>query len=70
MTAVVLFLLCCPRHEEDEDLTVQLDVFEEQRLDDEDELITPDGVDLTSHLDVFHALFQRVRSTFDNIDGS
>ena len=48
------------RHDNDEDLLVQLDVFEEQRLEDEEELSSPEGVNLTSHLDVFHALFRKV----------
>ena len=48
------------RHNDDEDLLVQLDVFEEQRLEDEEELSSPEGVNLTSHLDVFHALFKKV----------
>lgn len=46
------------RNEEDEDLLVQIDVFEEQRLNDEDDLNT--GVNLNSHNDVFQALFQKV----------
>lgn len=49
------------RHIDDEDLAVQLDVFEDQRLEDDDEQVTPEGVDLTSHIDVFHAIFKRVR---------
>ena len=49
-----------PRHNDDEDLLVQLDVFEEQRLEDEEDLSSPEGVNLTSHLDVFHALFKKV----------
>lgn len=48
------------RHNDDEELLVQLDVFEEQRLEDEDDLSSPEGVNLTSHLDVFHALFRKV----------
>lgn len=48
------------RHNDDEELLVQLDVFEEQRLEDEDDLNSPEGVNLTSHLDVFHALFRKV----------
>ena len=48
------------RHNDDEDLLVQLDVFEEQRLEDDEELSSPEGVNLTSHLDVFHALFRKV----------
>jgi len=47
----------------DDDLLVQLDVFEESRLEDDDEQFTPEGVDLTSHIDVFHAIFKRVSLT-------
>ena len=54
----ILLALC--RHNDDEELLVQLDVFEEQRLEDEDDLSSPEGVNLTSHLDVFHALFRKV----------
>mgnify|MGYP001794292106 CR=1 FL=1 len=57
----MLDLLSDLRYHDDEDLSVQLDVFEEQRLEDEEELLTPEGVNLTSHLDVFHELFKRVR---------
>ena len=42
-------------------LQVQLDVFDEQRASDEchaDSL--PHGVDLTSHLDVFYAIYNQV----------
>ena len=42
------------------DLQVQLDVFDEQRASDEahsDGL--PHGVDLTSHLDVFYAIYNQ-----------
>jgi len=35
-------------------------VFEEQRLEDEEDLSSPEGVNLTSHLNVFHALFKKV----------
>ena len=57
-SAEILLALC--RHNDDEELLVQLDVFEEQRLEDEDDLNSPEGVNLTSHLDVFHALFKKV----------
>ncbi|XP_068701516.1 inverted formin-2-like isoform X1 [Montipora foliosa] len=56
----LLDILSTLRHDDDEDLLVQLDVFEEQRLEDEEELSSPEGVNLTSHLDVFHALFRKV----------
>ena len=55
------FVLLLLRHLDDDDLLVQLDVFEEQRLEDEEDLSTPEGINLTSHLDVFHALFKKVR---------
>ncbi|XP_078369378.1 LOW QUALITY PROTEIN: inverted formin-2-like [Oculina patagonica] len=56
----LLDILSNLRHNDDEELLVQLDVFEEQRLEDEDDLSSPEGVNLTSHLDVFHALFRKV----------
>ena len=61
---VLFIVLTLCRYNDDEELLVQLDVFEEQRLEDEDDLSTPEGVNLTSHLDVFHALFRKVRFLF------
>jgi hypothetical protein len=46
------------RNEEDDDLLVQIDVFEDQRYNDEDEF---GGINLNNHNDVFQALFQKVR---------
>ena len=46
--------------EQDPDLTVQLDVFDEQKANDDEALPGPQGVDLNSHLDVFHAVFKQV----------
>ncbi|EDO35348.1 predicted protein, partial [Nematostella vectensis] len=56
----LLDILTKLRHLDDDDLAVQIDVFEERRLDDDDELMLPEGVNLTSHIDVFHAVFKRV----------
>ena len=42
------------------DLFVQLDVFDEQRVQDEDELTSDDGVDLNNPVQVFNALFVEV----------
>ena len=44
------------RHKGGDDLTVQLDVFEEQQESDEVHTEGPHGVDLNSHLDLFHAI--------------
>ena len=42
------------------DLFIQLDVFDEQRIQDEDELTGDDGVDLNNPTHVFNALFVEV----------
>ena len=42
------------------DLFIQLDVFDEQRIQDEDELTCDDGVDLNNPTQVFNALFVEV----------
>jgi inverted formin-2 len=43
------------------DLSVQLDVFEEQRECDESQSLQgPDGINLSSHLDVFYAILRQV----------
>ncbi|XP_045619895.1 uncharacterized protein [Procambarus clarkii] len=47
----------------DADLAVQLDVFDEQRDTDEAQISGPDGVDLSSHLDVFYAILRQVVET-------
>ena len=48
------------RNEEDDDLLMQIDVFEDQRLNDEDEF---GGINLNNHNDVFQALFQKVKKS-------
>ncbi|KAL1455382.1 hypothetical protein WDU94_009481, partial [Cyamophila willieti] len=46
------------------DLSVQLDVFDEQKESDEVQILgAPDGVDLNSHLDVFYAVLRQVAET-------
>ncbi|XP_054721965.1 inverted formin-2-like [Uloborus diversus] len=45
------------------DLAVQLDVFDEQRSTDEGQLSGPDGVDLSSHMDVFFAILRQIAET-------
>lgn len=51
------------RKQEDVDsqILVQLDVFDEQKANDEEQLPGIKGVDLNSPLDVFHAIFTQVR---------
>ncbi|XP_072171506.1 inverted formin-2-like [Diadema setosum] len=51
---------------EDSDLAIQLDVFDEQKLVDDEELMTyypDDGVDLNSPVECFHAIFKKVGSS-------
>merc|ERR1719216_329760 len=47
----------------DPDLRVQLDVFEEQKESDEGQTNGPHDVDLSSHLDVFYTVYNRVQDT-------
>ncbi|CAH1777295.1 unnamed protein product [Owenia fusiformis] len=42
------------------DLLVQLDVFEEEKANDDEQLPGPIGVDLSSHIDVFNAIYKQV----------
>lgn len=43
------------------DLKVQLNVFDEQKECDEESIAHgPDGINLSSHLDVFYAVLQQV----------
>ncbi|CAB4005147.1 Inverted formin-2 [Paramuricea clavata] len=48
------------RHTDDNELRIQLDVFEDERLKDEDDYTTPEGIDLNSHVDIFHALLKQI----------
>ena len=53
------------RDEDDEDLQIQCDVFEDEKHEDDEELAehTPEGVDITDHQKVFTAIFQKVCNT-------
>ena len=54
-------MLCCRKQDTDNpDLTVQLDVFEQWKTNDDEQLTAPDGVDLNDPLNVFHAVFKQV----------
>lgn len=45
-----------------EELSVQLEVFDEQKASDDDQLpaVTTDGLDLSSHPDIFSAIMKQV----------
>ena len=48
------------RHTTNEQLDTQMEVFEESRVEDNNNVIMPGGVDLNSHEDIFNALFVKV----------
>lgn len=54
---------CGFRREADKDpnLETQLDVFDEHKANDDEQLPGAKGVDLNSALDVFHAIYRQVR---------
>ncbi|KAK1894378.1 Inverted formin-2 [Dissostichus eleginoides] len=52
------------REEEDEELIIQWEVFEEAMAEDEEELLRVyGGIDMSDHLEVFTTLFNKVSST-------
>uniref|UniRef100_A0A8C6PT80 Inverted formin 2 n=1 Tax=Nothobranchius furzeri TaxID=105023 RepID=A0A8C6PT80_NOTFU len=52
------------REQEDEDLIIQCEAFEEAMAEDEEELLRVyGGIDMSNHLDVFTALFNKVSSS-------
>ncbi|XP_063414448.1 formin-J-like isoform X2 [Mytilus trossulus] len=51
----------------DSQILVQLDVFDEQKANDEEQLPGIKGVDLNSPLDVFHAIFKQITDTTQEI---
>ena len=53
-----MFFLC--RHENDEDFLTQIVVFDEQKQQDDDMMVTGDGLDLNDHQQVFRAVFDQV----------
>lgn len=58
MIRIFLFFLC--RHENDEDFLTQIVVFDEQKQQDDDMMVTGDGLDLNDHQQVFRAVFDQV----------
>lgn len=58
---VCVCVLC--REQEDEDLIIQCEAFEEAMAEDEEELLRLyGGIDMSNHLEVFTTLFNKVRS--------
>ena len=55
------FWLFLYRHENDEDFLTQIVVFDEQKQQDDDMMVTGDGLDLNDHQQVFRAVFDQVR---------
>ncbi|XP_060080025.1 inverted formin-2-like [Ylistrum balloti] len=53
------------RNEDDDDLVIQCDVFDEEKQSDDDEYaeLNPEIVNLNDHRDVFNAVFQKVYNT-------
>ena len=51
---------CLHRHQDDEDLFVQIGVFDEQKQNDDELMVTSDGFDMNNHLQVFKAVFDQV----------
>lgn len=53
----------CFREEDDEDLIIQCEAFEEAMAEDEDELLgLYGGIDMSNHQEVFTSLFNKVIS--------
>ncbi|KAK3594658.1 hypothetical protein CHS0354_003581 [Potamilus streckersoni] len=53
------------RNEDDEDLLIQCNVFDDEKLADEEALtlLNPTGVDINNHQEIFSAIYQRVYNT-------
>ncbi|XP_064607784.1 inverted formin-2-like isoform X2 [Liolophura sinensis] len=61
----LLDLIVDMRNEDDDDLNIQCDVFEEEKQCDDDTFASThsSGIDITNHQDVFNAIFQKVYNT-------
>lgn len=54
--------VCGCREQEDDDLIIQCEAFEEAMAEDEEELLRIyGGINMSDHLEVFTALFHKVR---------
>lgn len=59
----ILDLINNLRNEDDEDLIIQCDVFDEEKQSDDEEMaaLNPACVDINDHKEVFNALYHKVR---------
>lgn len=48
------------RYEDDESIIVQINVFDEQKQNDDEVMVTAEGIDLNDHEQVFQAVFLQV----------
>lgn len=48
------------RYEDEEGLYIQINVFDEQKQQDDEMMVTSDGLDLNDHQQVFRAVFDQV----------
>lgn len=48
------------RYEDDESIIVQINVFDEQKQNDDEVMVTAEGIDLNDHEQVFQAVFSQV----------
>ena len=46
--------------DQDGDLAVQLEAFDRFKSTDDEQQTGPDGIDFSSHVDVFHAIYKQV----------
>lgn len=61
----ILDLINNLRNEDDEDLIIQCDVFDEEKQSDDEEMaaLNPACVDINDHKEVFNALYHKVRGS-------
>lgn len=58
-SVICMWVVC--REQEDEDLIIQCEAFEEAMAEDEEELLRVyGGIDMSNHLEVFTTLFNKV----------
>lgn len=66
----ILDLINNLRNEDDEDLIIQCDVFDEEKQSDDEEMaaLNPACVDINDHKEVFNALYHKVRGSTKKIN--
>jgi hypothetical protein len=58
----IMDLISNLRNEDDDDLIVQCDVFDDEKISDDEEMavLFLDSVDIHDHVDVYRAVYQKV----------